>query len=66
MAAIYLGLNVLMYHTAYIQIQQYKIFFSIYKLWEWIILGKQGHYHGCWCPGSLHPQVISIHDIDSV
>ena len=25
-----------------------------------------GQYHGYWCPGSLHTQVISSHDIDYV
>ena len=25
-----------------------------------------GHYHGCWCPGSLRRQDISSHDIDYV
>ena len=25
-----------------------------------------GQYHGCWCPGSLHRQDISSHDIDYV
>ena len=24
------------------------------------------HCYGCWCPGSLHRQVISSHDIDYV
>ena len=28
-----------------------------------LILGL-GHYHGCWCPGSLRRQDISSQDID--
>ena len=28
--------------------------------------GELGQYHGCWCPGSLHHQVISSHGIYSV
>ena len=32
--------------------------------WEWNIQGELGQYHGFWCPGSLHCQVISNFDID--
>ena len=28
-----------------------------------VILIKLGQYHGCWCPDSLHCQVINIHNI---
>ena len=27
---------------------------------------KIGHYHGCWCPGSLHCQIIRHRGIDNV
>ena len=30
--------------------------------WCWM----HSQYHGCWCPGSLHRQDISSHDIDYV
>ena len=33
---------------------------------DWINPVQQSKYHGCWCPGSLRPQVISTHDIDYV
>ena len=31
-----------------------------------INLVHQSKYHGCWCPGSLHHQDISTHDLDYV
>ena len=33
---------------------------------DWVTLVWQGQYHGCWCLGSLHSQVVSTHDIDYV
>ena len=32
--------------------------------WKHIILTELDQYHGCWCPGSSHLQVISKHGID--
>ena len=33
---------------------------------DWTNLVQQSKYHGWWCPGSLHCQNISTHDIDYV
>ena len=37
---------------------------SVNWSWNQNILGYLDEYHGCWCPDSLHHQVISNHSID--
>ena len=32
----------------------------------WLVSIHHGQYHGCWCPGSAHHQVNSMHDISCV
>ena len=42
---------------------QIGIHISPFWCWGWNFQ-ELGQYHGCWCPGSFHPQDISRHGID--
>ena len=40
------------------------LFYQLMTCWGCNIMGKNGQYHDCWCPSSLHHQAISSYDIN--